>query len=208
MIDTPLKRNSAGMITRIGFGAITALDADVLLIDEVLAVGDAAFQKKCLGKMDAVAKGGRAVLFVSHNMSAAAQLCNRGILLNAGRLVRTGSIDEVVREYVESGTQEQEATLTFPERPNSKATIRRVSLVNPSGQKTTEFFNDERITSSSSTTSGKPSARTTSTWCWSAPTACSSCAAPTTTTTRALPIHARPARQASIPAACIFRPAS
>jgi lipopolysaccharide transport system ATP-binding protein len=145
-IDTTVKRYSSGMHARLAFAVAAHLEPEILIVDEVLAVGDAAFQKKCLGKMDAVAKGGRTVLFVSHNMSAAAQLCNRGILLNAGRLVRTGVIDDVVREYVESGIQEQEATLTFPERPNSKGTIRRVSLVNPSGQKTTSFFNDERIT--------------------------------------------------------------
>jgi lipopolysaccharide transport system ATP-binding protein len=144
--DTTVKRYSSGMHARLAFAVAAHLEPEILIVDEVLAVGDAAFQKKCLGKMDAVAKGGRTVLFVSHNMSAAAQLCNRGILLNAGRLVRTGGIDEVVREYVESGTQEQEATLTFPERPGAKATIRRISLSNPSGRKTTEFFNDERVT--------------------------------------------------------------
>jgi len=141
-----VKRYSSGMQMRLAFAVAAHLEPDILIVDEVLAVGDAAFQKKCLGKMDAVAKGGRTVLFVSHNMSAAAQLCNRGILLNAGRLVRTGAIDDVVREYVESGTQEQEATLTFPERPTAKGALRRISLSNPSGQKTTEFFNDERIT--------------------------------------------------------------
>jgi lipopolysaccharide transport system ATP-binding protein len=145
-IDTTVKRYSSGMHARLAFAVAAHLEPEILIVDEVLAVGDAAFQKKCLGKMDAVAKGGRTVLFVSHNMSAAAQLCNRGILLNAGRLVRTGPIDDVVREYVESGTQEQEATQWFPERPTSKGTIRRIALSNPSGQKTTEFFNDERIT--------------------------------------------------------------
>jgi lipopolysaccharide transport system ATP-binding protein len=145
-IDTTIKRYSSGMHARLAFAVAAHLEPEILIVDEVLAVGDAAFQKKCLGKMDAVAKGGRTVLFVSHNMSAAAQLCNRGILLNAGRLVRTGPIDDVVREYVESGTQEQEASVTFPARPTSKGTIRRISLANPSGQKTTEFFNDERIT--------------------------------------------------------------
>jgi lipopolysaccharide transport system ATP-binding protein len=144
-IDTTVKRYSSGMHARLAFAVAAHLEPEILIVDEVLSVGDAAFQKKCLGKMDAVAKGGRTVLFVSHNMSAAAQLCNRGILLSSGRVVRTGGIDEVVREYVDSGTQEQEATLTFAERPNSAGTIRRVSLINPSGRKTTEFFNDERI---------------------------------------------------------------
>jgi lipopolysaccharide transport system ATP-binding protein len=145
-IDTTVKRYSSGMHARLAFAVAAHLEPEILIVDEVLSVGDAAFQKKCLGKMDAVAKGGRTVLFVSHNMSAAAQLCNRGILLSAGRLVRSGGIDEIVRDYVDSGTQEQEATLTFPGRPSAAGTIRRISLVNPSGSKTTEFFNDERIT--------------------------------------------------------------
>jgi lipopolysaccharide transport system ATP-binding protein len=144
-IDTTVKRYSSGMHARLAFAVAAHLEPEILIVDEVLAVGDAAFQRKCLGKMDAVAKGGRTVLFVSHNMSAAAQLCNRGILLGGGRVVRTGAIDEVVREYVESGTQEHEATLTFPARPSAAATLRRISLVNPGGKKTTEFFNDERI---------------------------------------------------------------
>jgi len=144
-IDTTVKRYSSGMHARLAFAVAAHLEPEILIVDEVLSVGDAAFQKKCLGKMDAVAKGGRTVLFVSHNMSAAAQLCNRGILLDSGRLVRTGVIDDVVREYVESGTREQEATLTFPARPTKSGSIRRIGLVNPSGKRTTEFFNDERI---------------------------------------------------------------
>ena len=144
-VDTSVKRYSSGMHARLAFAVAAHLEPEILIVDEVLAVGDAAFQKKCLGKMDAVAKGGRTVLFVSHNMSAAAQLCNRGLLLNGGRLVKAGSIDEVVREYVESGTREEDASLTFPARAGSAGTIRRISVANSSGQKTTEFYNDERI---------------------------------------------------------------
>src|SRR5690606_16347859 len=145
LIATTVKRYPSGRHARLAFAIAAHLEPEILIVDEVPAVGDAAFQKKCLGKMDAVAKGGRTVLFVSHNMSAAAQLCNRGVLLNAGRLVRTGPIDDVVREYVESGTGEQQATLAFPARPSKSGTIRRISLLNPSGKGTTEFFNDERI---------------------------------------------------------------
>jgi homopolymeric O-antigen transport system ATP-binding protein len=145
-IDTSVKRYSSGMHARLAFAVAAHLEPEILIVDEVLAVGDAAFQRKCLGKMDAVAKGGRTVLFVSHNMSAAAQLCNRGVLLSGGRLVRTGGIDEVVSEYVESGTLDQEAELAFPERPTAAGSIRRITLLNELGKKTTEFFNDERLT--------------------------------------------------------------
>jgi lipopolysaccharide transport system ATP-binding protein len=144
-VDTAVKRYSSGMHARLAFAVAAHLEPEILIVDEVLAVGDAAFQKKCLGKMDAVTKGGRTVLFVSHNMSAAAQLCNRGILLDAGHVVKIGDIDEVVRDYVESGTREREATLSFPARPTQSGTIRRISLVNSGGKSTTEFFNDERI---------------------------------------------------------------
>jgi len=144
-IDTATKRYSSGMHMRLAFAVAAHLEPEILIVDEVLAVGDAAFQRKCIGKMDAVAKGGRTVLFVSHNMSAAAQLCNRGILLAGGKLVRSGGIDEVVAEYVETGSAEHDAELRFPERPEAAATIRRVALVNSRGRKTTESFNDEPL---------------------------------------------------------------
>ena len=80
-IDTPVKRYSSGMRVRLAFSVAAHLDPEILLIDEVLAVGDAEFQKKCLGKMDEVARGGRTVLFVSHNMGAIGQLCNKSILI-------------------------------------------------------------------------------------------------------------------------------
>ena len=83
-IDTPVKRYSNGMRVRLGFAVAAYLEPEILLIDEVLAVGDAAFQKKCLGKMEDVAKGGRTVLFVSHNMAAVNRLCDRGVWLDKG----------------------------------------------------------------------------------------------------------------------------
>jgi lipopolysaccharide transport system ATP-binding protein len=145
-IDTPTKRYSSGMHMRLAFAVAAHLEPEILIVDEVLAVGDAAFQRKCIGKMDAVAKGGRTVLFVSHNMSAAAQLCSRGILLAGGRLVQSGSIEEVVAAYMESGSGEHEADLRFPERPDQTGTIRRVALLGARGKKTTELFNDEQLT--------------------------------------------------------------
>ena len=83
-LDTPVKRYSSGMRVRLGFAVAAHLESEILLIDEVLAVGDASFQKKCLGKMDEVAKGGRTVLFVSHNLSAVNALCGRSLLLESG----------------------------------------------------------------------------------------------------------------------------
>ncbi len=101
-IDTPVKRYSSGMYMRLAFSVAAHLDPEILLVDEVLAVGDAAFQKKCLGKMDDVARKGRTVLFVSHNMSAIQTLCRKTIWLDAGRVMRIGPTPEVVHEYLES----------------------------------------------------------------------------------------------------------
>jgi lipopolysaccharide transport system ATP-binding protein len=98
-IDTPLKHYSTGMQMRLAFAVAAHLEPEVLLVDEVLAVGDAEFQKKCLGKMDEVSRGGRTILFVSHNMGAITRICPRSTWLDGGRIVRSGPSCEVVAEY-------------------------------------------------------------------------------------------------------------
>jgi len=99
-IDTPVKRYSSGMYVRLAFAVAAHLESEILIVDEVLAVGDADFQKKCLGKMNDVTKGdGRTILFVSHNMTAIKELCNKGILLNQGQLIYKGSILDTIVEY-------------------------------------------------------------------------------------------------------------
>ncbi|MBI3251416.1 MAG: ABC transporter ATP-binding protein [Candidatus Andersenbacteria bacterium] len=99
-LDTPIKRFSSGMYMRLAFSVAAHLDPEILLVDEVLAVGDAAFQKKCLGKMDAVAQSGRTVLFVSHQLEFLAQLCKRCILVDGGRVVMDGEARDVIDHYV------------------------------------------------------------------------------------------------------------
>lgn len=99
-IDTPVKRYSSGMYVRLAFAVAAHLEPEILLIDEVLAVGDAAFQKKCLGKMGEIARHGRTVLFVSHNTAAMLNLCRRGILVEKGRLVADGEIEPVIQQYL------------------------------------------------------------------------------------------------------------
>lgn len=101
-LDTPVKRYSSGMYVRLAFAVAAHLEPEILLVDEVLAVGDAAFQKKCLGKMGDVAKEGRTVLFVSHNMTAVNLLCSSTALLDDGRMKRYGNTSEVVAEYLNS----------------------------------------------------------------------------------------------------------
>jgi len=98
-VDTPLKRYSSGMQMRLAFAVAAHLEPEILLVDEVLAVGDNEFQKKCLGKMDQVSCGGRTVLFVSHNMGAITRLCHRSLWLDSGRITRIGPSDEVLAEY-------------------------------------------------------------------------------------------------------------
>jgi lipopolysaccharide transport system ATP-binding protein len=105
-IDTPVKRYSSGMYVRLAFAVAAHLEPDVLIIDEVLAVGDAEFQKRCLGKMGEVAREGRTVLFVSHNMAAVQKLCQKAAWLHAGRLVGYGSSSDVVEQYLESTSAE------------------------------------------------------------------------------------------------------
>ena len=97
---TPAKRYSSGMYVRLAFAVAAHLEPEILLVDEVLAVGDAEFQKKCLGKMGEVAKGGRTVLFVSHNMAAVQQLCQRGLVLNQGQISLSGNIQNAVSRYM------------------------------------------------------------------------------------------------------------
>lgn len=99
-LDTPVKRYSSGMRVRLGFAVAAHLESEILIVDEVLAVGDAEFQKKCLGKMDEISKGqGRTILFVSHSMSAVRKLCDRGVVLDEGMIIHDGDIDEAIDIY-------------------------------------------------------------------------------------------------------------
>lgn len=109
-IDTPVKRYSSGMYVKLAFAVAAHLDSEILVMDEVLAVGDMKFQQKCLGKMSDVAKNdGRTVLYVSHNMNTIRQLCNRCIVLDHGRVVFNGDVEEAIAIYL--GMKKQEETI-------------------------------------------------------------------------------------------------
>jgi len=101
-IDTPVKRYSSGMLVRLGFSVAAHLEPDILVVDEVLAVGDLEFQNKCIGKMSEVSKSGRTVIFVSHNMQAVGKLCTKGIYLKNGKLQSAGDIEDVLEDYITS----------------------------------------------------------------------------------------------------------
>jgi ABC-type polysaccharide/polyol phosphate transport system, ATPase component len=108
-IDTPVKRYSSGMMVRLGFAVAAHLDPEILVVDEVLAVGDAEFQRKAIGKMQEVSQGeGRTVLFVSHNMASVRQLCKKGVLLDMGRIQAQGGVDDIVNLYLGKEIQKGE----------------------------------------------------------------------------------------------------
>jgi lipopolysaccharide transport system ATP-binding protein len=116
-LDTPVKHYSTGMYLRLAFAVAAHFETDILVVDEVLAVGDTAFQQKCLGKMEDVAGHGRTVLFVSHSMAAVTQLCNRALLLDAGVVEAEGSPDEIIARYLSSANQEGRADLSLRSGP-------------------------------------------------------------------------------------------
>ena len=134
-IDTPVKRYSSGMYVRLAFGVAAHLNPEILIVDEVLAVGDLAFQKKCMGKMQLAGRAGRTVLFVSHNLTAVNQLCSRAILLSAGRLIQEGSTTDVVSHYVSMADTDKKASREYaPPRGDADAKVRKVSVLDKAGR--------------------------------------------------------------------------
>jgi lipopolysaccharide transport system ATP-binding protein len=132
-IDTPVKFYSSGMYMRLAFSVAAHLEPEILLVDEVLAVGDAAFQQKCLGKMGDVAKQGRTVLFVSHNMAAIQRLCSKVILLEKGRISTVGDPASVTDVYLNQGIGISSVWERDAE-PSSGAYLERICLIDHSGQ--------------------------------------------------------------------------
>ncbi|MFT3807411.1 ABC transporter ATP-binding protein [Arenimonas sp.] len=141
-IDTPVKRYSSGMYVRLAFAVAAHLEPDVLIIDEVLAVGDAEFQKRCMGKMGDVAREGRTVIFVSHNMTAVQRLCSRAVWLDAGRVRQFDASDAVVASYLESAVDVAGGDGALPPgylyrneslTESAEASIRSVQLVDAAG---------------------------------------------------------------------------
>ncbi len=137
-LDTPVKFYSSGMYVRLAFAVAAHLEPDILIVDEVLAVGDTAFQKKCLGKMKDVASQGRTVLFVSHNMHSVRQLCSSAILLESGAIVSSGSVAEVSEEYFTRSFGLQESTAEWKHSSkiehNRYVKVESVKLLDKSGR--------------------------------------------------------------------------
>jgi lipopolysaccharide transport system ATP-binding protein len=144
-LDTPVKRYSSGMYTRLAFAVASHLEPEILIVDEVLAVGDAAFQKKCLGRMGQVSREGRTVLFVSHNMTAVKSLCDRGVLLEKGKVTLDGSVDDVVDAYLTAGTDMARTGIIPEDAPRYQdvrdmARFRSVRLLDIEGNDTTQLY--------------------------------------------------------------------
>ncbi len=138
-LDTPVKRYSSGMYVRLAFSVAAHIEPDILLVDEVLAVGDAEFQKKCLGKMDEVTKKqGRTILFVSHNMAAIQSLCPRSILIENGQVAMIGKTPDVISRYLSSRLS-RDAIVEFSDKPNSIAAIQKISLLSADQKPRSEF---------------------------------------------------------------------
>jgi lipopolysaccharide transport system ATP-binding protein len=140
-LDTPVKRYSSGMYVRLAFAVAAHLDTDILLVDEVLAVGDAEFQRKCFGKMDDVARGGRTVVFVSHQLSAVQRLCTRCYWIDGGRVRADGPTNEVIAAYLHhaGATQDGGVAVIGPDVPRSTTgavTLERVALEDDTGATT------------------------------------------------------------------------
>jgi lipopolysaccharide transport system ATP-binding protein len=136
-LDTPVKHYSTGMYMRLAFAVAAHLEPEVLIVDEVLAVGDAAFQRKCLNKMKDVSQTGRTVLFVSHDMSAITRICGRAIALRNGRMVLEGPAPEVVRDYLNSDvgiSAEHDFTKDHVETGSEVAVLRRIRVVDSEGR--------------------------------------------------------------------------
>ena len=146
-LETPVKRYSSGMYVRLAFAVAAHLEPEILIVDEVLAVGDYAFQKKCLGKMRDVSAGdGRTILFVSHNMGALTQLCEHGILLEDGRVKTTGPVKDVIHTYLKSSLNQNTAQAYFPRDASKPCQYISAEILGNNGELGSEFSCDEQVT--------------------------------------------------------------
>lgn len=145
-LDTPVKRYSSGMYVRLAFAIAAHLEPEILVVDEVLAVGDAEFQRKCLGRMGEVAQSGRTVLFVSHNMATVQRLCTRGFLLAKGRLEADGPIDVVIDRYMNSTAVVSSGFSSAQRSGTGWARIQNMKLLDSGGHEAAAVPSDSELT--------------------------------------------------------------
>jgi lipopolysaccharide transport system ATP-binding protein len=145
-IDTPVKRYSSGMYVRLAFAVAAHLDPEILILDEVLAVGDTAFQKKCLGKMGNISKEGKTILFVSHNLAAIKQLCPRALFIRDGKIVADGPSENIIDEYLlQSGSVDGITEASFDEDPEKEVQLLKIRVLSGEGRVRYKFSCDEPI---------------------------------------------------------------
>lgn len=141
-LDTPVKHYSSGMYMRLAFAIAAHLEPEVLIVDEVLAVGDINFQRKCLGKMGEVSASGRTILFVSHNLGSLGQICNKGLLLEKGRMIAHGPIGEITAKYLGTTETERRFRLDEPDE-NREIEVSEALVTNSEGAQAVEIGHDE-----------------------------------------------------------------
>src|SRR6185437_324457 len=138
-LDTPVKHYSSGMYTRLAFSVAAHSDPDILIVDEVLAVGDAEFQKKCLGKINETKKEGKTVIFVSHNMGAITSLCEKSILLDGGRIKAYGNTSKVVEKYILKTSNKTISLIQWSKLQDQSFIVSNISLRNSKGEYMSTF---------------------------------------------------------------------
>jgi len=144
-LDTPVKRFSSGMYVRLAFSVAAHLEPDILILDEVLSVGDASFQKKCLGKIEEVSEHGRTILFVSHNMGQVNNLCTRAILMEKGEIIMQGPTTDVTRMYYQDKETSNSPDVHFEEKKNTPFYISAVKVLNEKNEIDTQFPHNGKI---------------------------------------------------------------
>ena len=144
-LDTPVKYYSSGMYMRLAFSVAAHLEPEILIVDEVLAVGDVEFQQKCIGKMDEVSRSGRTVLFVSHNLGSLAQICRNGMLLHRGKLEFYGGIHDAIRKYTDLAETDREFLLA-PDAPRTPMQITAARITDAAGRSVNEVSGSSSFT--------------------------------------------------------------
>ena len=145
-LDTPVKRYSSGMYVRLAFSVAAYLEPDIMVVDEVLAVGDAQFQNKCLGKMDEAGREGRTILFVSHNMGVISKLCSSCVWLDKGEVRDIGQTGSVVNAYMLSGISDLSGEMTFKDDMGKTAQFKKITLMDKEGSVAQKFDCDHPVT--------------------------------------------------------------
>lgn len=144
-LQTPLKHYSSGMQLRLAFAVASFLEPEILIIDEVLAVGDAEFQKKCIGKMEDVSRGGRTILFVSHSINALKALCNKGVYLKNGEVELNSTLNNCIKQYLQVDMQSNAHFTKLKQSENKEAEILEVKVLNSAGEISDDYRVNEAI---------------------------------------------------------------